>query len=103
MSAEIHVGDTGTKLELTVYDENNAVLDLSGATTRQITIAKPDGSVITRSATLSSDGTDGKMYITSASTDFDMPGVYSIQGYVVFSNGEWHTDITTFHVHENLP
>ena len=56
---EIRVGDIGTKFQVTVKD-GASVVDISSATsTKQIILKKPDGTTLTKSATFSSDGTDG--------------------------------------------
>ena len=101
MSAKIKVGDYGTTIELTVYDQDSTVVDLSGTTARTITLIKPDGSKVTKTAYLTTDGTDGKMYVKTASGDIDQAGPWQAEGLVTFTNGEWHTSIVSFHVGES--
>lgn len=101
MSAQIKVGDYGTTIELTVYDQDSAIVDLSGSTNRTITLLKPDGTKVTKNASLTTDGTDGKMYITTASGDVDQAGPWQVEGLVVFANGQWHTSTASFHVAES--
>ena len=75
MAAEIHVGDKGTVFEATMRDENGAIVNLSTATLLQIVFAKPDGSVVTKTAAMSTNGSDGKLrWTTSASSDLDQIG-----------------------------
>jgi len=101
---EIHVDDIGTKVLVTVKDDTAAV-DVSGATAggaKQIIIKKPTKDTMTKTAVFNSDGTDGKIYYTIVSGDFDEAGTYKIQGKVVISDGTFYTDIQSFKVHRNL-
>ena len=98
---EIHLNDIGTEFLLTVMDGSTAV-NISSASTKQITIKKPSGTSITASTTFDSDGTDGKMSYTTVADDLDETGSYKLQGKVVISDGTFYTDITTFKVHRNL-
>ena len=98
---EIHVNDIGTQFMLTVKDGSTAV-NISGASTKQITIKKPSGTSITVSTTFDSDGTDGKMYYNTVADDLDEAGSYKLQGKVAITDGTFYTDITTFKVHRNL-
>ena len=98
----VHVADIGTLIEVTVMD-GAQVVDISGCTTRQIYLQKPSGSVLQKTASLSGDGTDGKMRYVSQSGDFDQHGFWYVQAYVVFPSGkEWHTTTESFPVHPNL-
>ena len=98
---EIHVDDVGTQFLLTIMD-GSAAVDISSASTNQIIIKKPSGTKMTKSATFSSDGSDGKIYYSSIADDLDETGSYKLQGKVIISDGTFYTDITTFKVHRNL-
>lgn len=101
MASEIHEDDIGTKLLATIIDDNQ-IVDISSASSLTLLIKKPDGSILTRPATLETDGTDGKMYYVTVAGDLDEVGVYKIQGLVVLLNGSFYTSIVTFKVHCNL-
>ena len=101
MSSEIHKDDVGTKLLVTVTDGGTAV-DVSSASSLSIYIKKPDGTILTRTATKNTDGTDGKMYYVTVAGDLDAAGQYKLQGKVVLSGGTFYTSISTFKVHCNL-
>ena len=101
MSSQIHEDDIGTKLLVTVTDDGSAV-DISSASSLQILIKKPDGTLLTRTAVLDSSGSDGKMYYITVSGDLDAAGHYKLQGKVVLSAGTFYTSISTFKVHCNL-
>ena len=98
---EIHQDDVGTKFLVTIYDDSS-VVNVSGASTKQIIFKKPDGTKLTKSAAFNSDGTDGKIYYTAVTDDLDEIGTYEIQGKVVITDGTFYTDIQTFKVHRNL-
>jgi hypothetical protein len=101
MASEIHEGDIGTKLLVTVTDDG-VVVDISVATTLQIFIKKPDGTLLSRTGVLETDGTDGQMYYITVSGDTDVAGSYKIQGRVVLPGGSYYTSTGTFKVHCNL-
>jgi hypothetical protein len=101
MASQIHVGDTGTQLIVTVYDDG-VIVDISTASTIQILLKNPSGVTSTHNASLFTDGEDGVMYYASAPGDFSEPGVYKIQGKVVLSGGTYFTSISNFRVHCNL-
>jgi len=101
MSNEIHVNDIGTQLVVTVYD-NNSIVDISAAAQLFIFLKKPNGTTYTKTASLYTDGTDGKMSYVATAGDFDVSGNYKIQGKVVLSGGTYYTSTATFKVHCNL-
>ena len=98
---EIHLGDIGTVFVVTVKD-GSSTIDISGATTKQIILVAPDGGKLTKTASFTTDGTDGKMQYAAVSGDLDEAGWWKLQGRVVLTSGTWSTDITRFEVHQNL-
>ena len=98
---EVHLGDIGTVFVVTVKDDTT-VVNISAATTKQIIFMAPDGGKLTKTASLTTDGTDGKMQWTTIANDLDEPGTWKIQGKVVLAAGTWYTDISTFVVEGNL-
>ena len=101
MTSQIHQSDIGTKLLITVKDDGS-VVDISSASSLTILIKKPDGTILTRSGVLETDGTDGKMYYIVVAGDLDAAGFYKIQGRVVSSSGTFSTSTANFKVHCNL-
>lgn len=101
MTAEIHVGDVGTVFEVTVQ-ENGVALNISTATTKQILLRKPDGTVLTKSAAFVTNGTDGKISYTTIAGDLSSEGQWKIQAYIVLTTGSWHSDAQRFDVFPNL-
>ena len=100
--AEIHVGDVGTRFELTLEDGDGNAVDISSATTLQLVFRKPDGTVLEVTATLSGAGTDGKLYYDSVDGDIDLAGQWRVQAYVLMTGFEGHSGEKLFTVHKNL-
>ena len=103
----LQVGVIGAKLEVQIleYDEAtkaNIVVDISGTTTKEIIIQRPDKTLITRDGILSTDGTDGKMYVVTISGDILIEGSYYIQGYIITNGWNGRSTIGEFEVHDNL-
>lgn len=101
MANEIHVDDIGTKFSITIKDGDNTV-DLSTASVITLIFKKPDDEVISRVASFTTNGTDGKVYYDIIHGDLDEAGYYKLQAKVTFVNGVFYTNIHTFQVHCNL-
>ena len=101
MANEIHVDDVGTRFIMTIK-EGTTVVNISSANPLSVFIKKPDDVVLARSGTLSTDGTDGKMYYDIASGDLDAAGHYKLQGRVSLGTSTYYTTIHNFQVHCNL-
>jgi len=98
---EIHLGDIGTKFEITVMNSTVAV-NIKTATTKSIIFQKPDESQIEKDAEFTTDGTNGKMKYLTIADDLDQVGMWKFQAHLVMPNGAWKSDISTFQVHANL-
>ena len=101
MASEIHYGDIGVNFNITVMN-GTAVLDVSNANSINIIFQKPDGSDLTKTATLVTNGTDGNIRYTSASGDLDQIGTWQIQARVNFGASVFSTDIQKFKVYRNI-
>ena len=101
MASEIHVNDVGTKFLATIKDDG-VVVDISSASSITMKFRKPDDEVVSRTGTLDSDGTDGKVYYTTVFGDLDEAGHYKLQAVVNLPTGTYYTDIYSFRVHCNL-
>lgn len=99
---EIHINDIGTVFELTVKDSANAIVDLSTATVLNITFKKSDDTIVTKTASLVTDGTDGKMQYITVAGDLDLVGLWKIQGDITSPSWTGTTNIDTFTVYPNL-
>ena len=98
---EIHVGDVGTQLVVTVKD-NTTVVDIASATAKYITLKRPDGTSLQKNTSFVTDGTDGQMQYTTVSGDLSICGSWKMQGKVEITSGDFNTDITSFKVYRNL-
>lgn len=83
----IHVGDIGTTITVTVLEDETA-LDISGATTKEFIIKRPDGDLVTKTASFVTTGTDGRLRYTVTSGDVsgdvlnDISGTWQVQVYL---------------------
>lgn len=98
---QAQVGDIGTKLRLTIYDGDTPA-DISNATVKSIEFKPKNGTKITKTANFVTDGVDGKIECTIAEHDFDVAGIYYVQGIVVTPSGSWHTSIKQITINKNL-
>lgn len=101
---EIHVGDIGTALTVVFHNNNGSIKDISGASSIQIILEKPDDTVDVHTATLTTDGTDGYAHYTTTSVDdLDIAGWWWIQGYLEEgSSSKHHSNRAKFQVFPNL-
>jgi hypothetical protein len=101
---EIHIGDHTTYI-ITVKDENGGIVDISTATTIEMILDHKHHSKapVTKTATLTTDGTDGKMQWKDDGTTVDTSGTWRIQGRVVMLDGStYKTDISSFVAYRNI-
>ena len=98
---EIHKGDIGTQFTVTVQD-GTTVVDISTASTKQLIFKKPGGTILTKSTSFVTDGTDGKMQYVSVDGDLSDDGVWKMQGKGIIGGNTFSTDITSFKVYRNL-
>lgn len=102
MSAnEIHLNDIGTLFIFTIQESTSPV-NLSSALVRQMLFKTPSGSILTKSASLVTDGTDGKIKYATVSGDLSVAGAWSLEAYVELTTGSWHSDISYFDVYPNV-
>jgi len=98
----VHNGDIGTIFRLTITDTDGTAIDVSTATTKYIYFQKPSGVRVQKTATFTTDGTDGKIQYTSIAGDIDSVGTWQIQGYVETSLGKFWTEKDSFKVYSTL-
>lgn len=101
MKNEIHVNDVGTRFLITV-ENNDAIVDISEASTINFIFKKPSDEVFYRVGTFLTDGKDGKTYYDVINGDLNEVGYYKLQLRVYLYTGSFYTDIHTFQVHCNL-
>lgn len=99
---EIRLGDIGTLFKCTIKD-NEDIVDVSTATTKLLKLFKPSGSLLTKNASLFTDGTDGIITYTTVSGDLSELGTWQLQGKVEFTEvAQFNSSIEKFKVHRNL-
>jgi hypothetical protein len=93
----VHKGDIGTIFEITVT-ENDAVLDISTGSNLKLLFLKPSGTVLTKTGSFTTDGSDGKMEYQSQSGDIDEEGTWELQGKLDLGGGTFYTIAVAFPV-----
>jgi hypothetical protein len=104
---QIHVGDIGTLFVVYIVEDDPdsdgfLPVNVATATTKEIHYWKPSGATLSKAASLLTDGSEGGLTYTSVDGDIDEAGVWKIQGFVEFVNGEWHSEVQEFRVRANL-
>lgn len=80
--------DLGTRIRTQVLDQDGVAVDLSQATSVEVTVTSPYGLDTTVTPTLESGGTTGWAYITKTAGIFHQIGRWNIEYYVKFSDDE---------------
>jgi hypothetical protein len=101
--SDLRVNDYGTVFTVTVEDENG-VVNLSAATTKEIIFRKPGSAntTLTAPASFVTDGSDGKISYTFGLGDLSAAGKWQWQVHVVLPSGEWSSSVQAFEVKANL-
>lgn len=96
-------GDIGTPIGGVITSDGTTPIDISLATTKQITLQSPSGAETTFAAAFTTNGVDGALrYVTTATSDLNRTGTWLAQAYVVTPSGAWHSSIERFRVDPNL-
>lgn len=99
----IQAGATGMVITLTVQDEAGAAVNLTTATTTEIILKPPQGFAVTKTASVVSPATDGKIRYVTESGVINPPGKWKAQAHVILSGGsEYWSTIFEFQVGANL-
>lgn len=99
--ADVRLNDIGTAFTATIRDESGVVVNIAGGTF-QMRFRKPDATVVDKTATLVTDGSDGKIQYVSISGDIDQSGEWRVQGVVTLSGSTFRSTIKRFNVGKNL-
>lgn len=100
-STDIRVGDIGISFKV-IIEDCGIVVDISTASTKEILLYKPDGSVLTKTASFFTDGTDGIIKYDTVSGDINIAGFWRIEAYVVLGASEYYSEIARFRVYNHL-
>jgi hypothetical protein len=103
MPEEVHVGDVGCTIQLTLMD-GTSVVDVSSANvTKDIKLTDPGGNTATKAASFVTDGTDGAIdWTTTVVGDLDEAGTWKAQAYLSLTTWTGHSAVATFRVYPNL-
>lgn len=101
MPSEIHMSDVGTIFRVTIKD-GTAIVDVSNVDSKLILFQKPSGEVLTKTATLYTNGTDGIIQYVAIDGDLSEIGTWQIQAKIDFGSDVFYTDIQKFKVIRNL-
>lgn len=100
----IRTDDVETQLIVTmatIVNEVETAKDISGATTKELDIQKPNGEILDPvTATFLTDGTDGILTYTTATAIFDTIGRWKVRGVITTSSQILHGSWTGFTVAE---
>lgn len=100
---EIRKDDVGTVFKLEIKDQDGAVVNVSGTSVpKDIIFRKPNGTILTKTASYTTDGSDGFIQYTTGSGDLTPVGNWEYQGFVSINAGSWKTDIKNFKLYKNL-
>jgi hypothetical protein len=95
----VKVGDVGTIFRLTLIDcATGTAVDVSGQTAMVFNFKKPDGTIVQKTPTFTTDGTDGQIQYTTIAADIDASGKWFLQGNVTIPSGQFSTGIVNFRV-----
>jgi hypothetical protein len=100
MAVSIRQGDVGTTLQVTIKDGDTYV-DITNFGTKEILIRKPNGAILTKTATVVT-AVSGIMKYVAESGTFDIAGVHQIQGRVASSTSNFYSSIDEFDVNRNV-
>jgi hypothetical protein len=90
---KVYVGDVGTIITLDCGE------DISSATTREILVRKPDGTLMTWTAVAS--GPNGIAFTAQADT-LDQAGKWKLQAKIVLPTGNWKGQTTVLTVYPSF-
>lgn len=98
---KIHVGDTPTFRD-TIKDQDGSIVDIGSATIEMV-FRKPDGSPSLQTASLTNDGSDGKMEYKGDTDFLDQVKEWQRQSKVTIGSDEWKAVKVNFRVWPALP
>lgn len=97
----VQLGAIGANIIVTV-EEDDAIVNLSTVTTKNLVFKKPNGVSVTKTASFFTDGTDGKLKYSTESGFLDKAGEWKVQADLVFPSGyDGPTEVGSFQVLPN--
>ena len=102
MAANLHVGDIGTAIIMTVNNQDGIPIDLSSFTNLVLIIKRSDASIVERTCIFVTNGVDGKVQYISTINDFTILGNYKFQVRCSSGGNVWHSNILVNKVYPNV-
>lgn len=99
--SEVFLNDVGTRFIVTLK-EDDIVVPVDSATVKTLNFLKPDSGLVTKSASFTTDGIDGRIEYAVESGFLDELGTWKIQGYVEITSGKFSSSIGEFTVYDKL-
>jgi hypothetical protein len=86
---------------IATIEEDDVIVDVSAAITKELIFKKPCGTVVTKAATFTAEM--GQIQYITVAGDLDEVGFWSVQGYVVYPGAfNGRSEVVEFRVRENL-
>ena len=86
-----------------IVDEDGVAVNVAGTSVKNILLKKPvTGTVVTKAATLYTDGTDGKIQYLTIANDLNEVGVWETQADTTEAGWDGTAEIKRFKVLRNL-
>lgn len=101
MANEMHVGDIGTVITVTVQDAGVAI-DISAATVKQLILRNPARGTVVKDASFVGGGSAGQLSYTTVTGDLSQDGEWQLQALITLPSGTWRSTYAPFYVYENL-
>ena len=99
---EVHLYDRGTIVRVTIKEQGQPI-DLTDAEEIRLLFQKKDRTTFEVIAIQwGADPLLGKVFFLSLATTFDVKGQWTIQAFIDYPSGEWHSTKETFTVNENI-
>lgn len=103
LNTVLQQNDAGISVIITITEADGSTpVNLSLATSKTIYISKPNGSLVTGTASLVTDGTDGKIEYVTSPGDLDLVGMYKVQATYTVGLNTKHTQKDCFIVSANV-
>jgi len=99
--SEIHIGAVNLDF-IAFIKEDGAIIDISQATEKVFYFTKPNGELLTKTATFVTNGEDGLLHYSTSAEDIDVAGIWKVQAKVSFGSSVYPSDIHSFRVYKNL-
>jgi nitrogen fixation protein FixH len=99
--SDLQVGNVGSILRFTVVDQDGTVVDVSTATL-VLYLRNPQERLLTKTPTLTSSGTDGRIQYALITGDLDIPGQWTAQARATISSNVFYSNVVTVPVQGNI-